>query len=411
MKRYRAIKERITITDDDNVLREVGSQSSSSALSVIVAGHDVQPLVRVNESRGRVRLRMCQLHTCLGAVLLLGAVIVAGSGSLPAVNLSVDSVRLAADQEAVVSIRVMPPNGIAAASLTLAFDTDALELVGWETLLFPSFVEQFAEIDDEPFFGETLEYQGELYERPVALRIVDKVGLRMAGVRLVPAGPNESRLLDLRFRLKPGAEPGFYPLDIEPTVLRSIDAGYPEDGISIDPLLTWITPTPDTPESDYPSILTADGLTDAAPRGWLTFTFLFSDESRNQLDDGWEIRYFGATGLTGPLDDWDQDGLINILEYFHGGNPTVRSSIPQMHPVKTADDRLLIRFPIAPTIMIFEVETSTDLIRWTSLPPDTVTMTLRPDLGHTDNWTMLEISVPIPENAVHGHFRLRIGYP
>ncbi len=371
-----------------------------------------RPVVaRDSESTGHGWLFSYGLLTCLGAVLLQGSAIVAGGGSAPAVNLSVDSVRVAADEEAVVSIRVMPPDGIAAASLTIAFDTDALELVGWETPLFPSFVEQFAEIDDEPFFGETFEYQGELYERPVALRIVDGLGLRMAGVRLVPAGPNENRLLDLRFRLTPGAEPGFYPLDIEPTVLRSTDAGYPEDGILIDPLLTWITPTSDTPDSNYPSILTADDLTDAAPRGWLTFTFLFSDESVNQLDDAWEIHYFGATGLTGPLDDWDQDGLINILEYFHGGDPTVRSSILQMHPVKTADDRLLIRFPIAPTVMIFEVETSTDLISWTPLPPDTVTMTLRPDLGQTDTWTMLEVSVPIPENAVHGHFRLRIGYP
>ncbi len=360
---------------------------------------------------GHGRLFSYGLRTCLGAVLMLGSVIVAGGGNAPAVNLSVDSVRVAADEEAVVSIRVMPPDGIAAATLTIAFDTDALELVGWETPLFPSFVEQFAEIDDEPFFGETIEYRGEVYERPAALRIVDGLGLRMAGVRLVPADPNENRLLDLRFRLTPGAEPGFYPLDVKPTVLRSTDAGYPEDGTSLDPLLTWIAPTPDTPDSDYPSVLTADGLTDAAPRGWLTFTLLFSDESGNQLDDAWEIRYFGATGLTGPLDDWDQDGLINILEYFHGGNPTVRSSIPQMHPVKTADDRLLIRFPIAPTVMIFEVETSTDLKSWTPLPSDTVTMTLRPDLGQTDTWTMLEVSVPIPENAFHGHFRLRIGYP
>ncbi len=407
MKRYRVIKERTTITDDYYVLREQGSQT----LSGIVAGHDVPPVVRGSASIGRSRLRMPRLHTYMGALFLLGSTLVAAGGSAPVVELSVDSVRVGADQEAVVSIRALPPDGIAAATLTLAFDTDALEVVGWETPLFPSFVEQFAEIDDEPFFGDTIEYQGEVYERPAALRILDGVGLRMAGVRLVPAGPNENRLLDVHFRLKPGAQPGFYPLDIEPTVLTSGDAGYPATGASLDALLAWIPPTPNTPDADYPSVLTADGLTDAAPRGWLSFTLLFSDESGNQLDDAWELRYFGATGLTGPLDDWDHDGLINLLEYFHGGDPTVRSSIPQMHPVKTADDRLLIRFPIAPTVMIFEVETSTDLKSWTPLPSDTVTMTLRPDLGQTDTWTMLEVSVPIPENAFHGHFRLRIGYP
>ncbi len=361
-------------------------------------------------SRKYGRLFSYGLRSCLGAVLMLGSVIVARAGSAPAVELSVDTVRVDADEEAIVSVRAMPPDGIAAAAVTVVFDTDALELAGWETPLFPSLLEQFAEIDDEPFFGETFEYQGEVYERPAALRIVDGVGLRMAGIRLVPAGPNENRLFDLSFRLAPGAEPGFYPIDIEPTVLISTDAGYPAVGASLDPLLNWIPPTPDMPVSDFPSLLTADELTDAAPRGWLTFTLPYFDGTGNQLDDAWEIRYFGATGLTGALDDWDNDGWINLLEYFHGGDPTVRSSIPPMHTIM-ADNRLLIRFPIAPTIMIFEVETSTDLKNWMSMSPDTVTMTLRPDLGQTDTWTMLEVSVPIPENVLHGHFRLRIGYP
>jgi len=43
------------------------------------------------------------------------------------------------------------------------------------------------------------------------------------------------------------------------------------------------------------------------------------------MSDGWEIRYFGHTGIA-PNDDRDGDGLSNMQEYLLGTNPTVDDS-------------------------------------------------------------------------------------
>lgn len=49
------------------------------------------------------------------------------------------------------------------------------------------------------------------------------------------------------------------------------------------------------------------------------------DLNENGMDDDWEILHFGSTNALngGALDDFEGDGLVNLLEFAFGSNPTV----------------------------------------------------------------------------------------
>lgn len=45
------------------------------------------------------------------------------------------------------------------------------------------------------------------------------------------------------------------------------------------------------------------------------------DADHDELNDAWEIHYFGSTDAAAD-EDWDHDGLSNISEYIYGSDPT-----------------------------------------------------------------------------------------
>jgi arylsulfatase A-like enzyme len=49
------------------------------------------------------------------------------------------------------------------------------------------------------------------------------------------------------------------------------------------------------------------------------------DLNKNGMDDDWEVLYFGSTNAVngGALDDYDLDGIDNLLEFAFGSNPSV----------------------------------------------------------------------------------------
>lgn len=61
---------------------------------------------------------------------------------------------------------------------------------------------------------------------------------------------------------------------------------------------------------------------------WATVTF---DADRDGLLDSWEELWWGTKTGHGALDDWDQDGVPELLELAFGLNPTVPDSagLPQ----------------------------------------------------------------------------------
>lgn len=59
-------------------------------------------------------------------------------------------------------------------------------------------------------------------------------------------------------------------------------------------------------------------------------TFIIElDADSDNMDDTWEIEYFGGTNVVngGAYDDFDNDGMLNIDEFISGVNPTNSSSV------------------------------------------------------------------------------------
>jgi len=348
-------------------------------------------------------MKTISVHICFSA--LAAASLHAGTA------VEVDSLHLAEDQIASIAVRATPPDGIVAAVFTIAYDTSAINLTGWESPMFPDFSTQFAEAGDEPWFGDSFtDEDGTVYTHPVAVSVKPGTGVRVAALRLAPGTTGEDRLFVLHLRLAEGAGPGFFPISVEPAVLTSAAAGYPADGLAVDPLLSLVPATIDSPDPAYPPVLTAAELPNATAPGILVFASRFNDTTGSGLDDAWEIRFFGGTGLTDATDDFDGDGLPNLLEMFHGGNPTIAGSVPAT-TARFENGRFILHLPMAPTLLSHVVETTTNLNSgWTEIPPGEIGFTLRPDLGQTSDWTMVELSLPAPPGD-RSFFRIRVSAP
>ena len=85
------------------------------------------------------------------------------------------------------------------------------------------------------------------------------------------------------------------------------------------------------------------------------------------LPDEWETTYFG--NLNQPHDgDFDKDGLPNLLEFAFGSSPTNPSDkfLPEVRLSGDGHVTLTWSSPEAASDLLFGVETSADLMSWTS---------------------------------------------
>lgn len=82
----------------------------------------------------------------------------------------------------------------------------------------------------------------------------------------------------------------------------------------------------------------------------------------------WADAYFAGAPLSGPLHDFDGDGITNLMEYLTGTDPTVVNSPPRLRPrmeggqFRVAFDRSSLASPSQINIGI-----STDLVNWTTI--------------------------------------------
>jgi hypothetical protein len=82
----------------------------------------------------------------------------------------------------------------------------------------------------------------------------------------------------------------------------------------------------------------------------------------------WSDTYFAGAPLSGPLHDFDGDGITNLMEYLTGTDPTVVNSLPRLRPrmdcglFRVAFDRSALAAPEQ-----LAIGTSTDLINWTTI--------------------------------------------
>jgi YVTN family beta-propeller protein len=106
-----------------------------------------------------------------------------------------------------------------------------------------------------------------------------------------------------------------------------------------------------------------------------------------------------TSGQRGLTDDPDQDGSENLLEYALGNHPNTAANIAQVTYSRTAT-HFRLHYPRLRSDLIYTVETSTDLLTWTTLNvlQDTTT-----PLGQTATAT-----VPAAPGAVRSFLRLRV---
>lgn len=90
-----------------------------------------------------------------------------------------------------------------------------------------------------------------------------------------------------------------------------------------------------------------------ASRGLVESTTTFTvsvDGDNDGLLDAWEINHFGATEDQGPADDFDQDGVVELIEMGLGLNPAGADAPGAMPPVSVDDGYLTITLTKQPGV-------------------------------------------------------------
>ena len=142
---------------------------------------------------------------------------------------------------------------------------------------------------------------------------------------------------------------------------------------------------------DYPGNITIQGGADIFASDTLATTpFTLNPTPVEQ----WRYNTFGASAnsaAASDLADWDHDGVPNLLEYALGmdGKTEDRNSLPK---ALTINNHLALSYVPSATDVTYSVESSTDLITWTTAnveavsianpdPPGSVTFRYKFPLG------------------------------
>ncbi len=95
------------------------------------------------------------------------------------------------------------------------------------------------------------------------------------------------------------------------------------------------------------------------------------DSDNDDLPDAWEIAYFGSIVAHAALDDADNDGLVNFLEYAFGLNPA-RGDSQTLPPARITGPVFAVSFtqPAGVSGVTCGAEWSTTLLpgSWTTIP-------------------------------------------
>ena len=121
----------------------------------------------------------------------------------------------------------------------------------------------------------------------------------------------------------------------------------------------------------------------------------------------WIAGHAFASGTSGPDDDPDRDGSVNLLEFFHGTHPLQAASRDTGPNLVREGNTLRLVYRRAKNIGGFTLQhqTSDTLAGWQALSP--VTPQVTADLGSVE-----EVSVTVPAGSGTGRFfRLSVVAP
>jgi rhamnogalacturonan endolyase len=123
------------------------------------------------------------------------------------------------------------------------------------------------------------------------------------------------------------------------------------------------------------------------------------DSDRDQINDDWEILYFGnLNGTSGdPGEDFDQDGFIDVDEYFAGTNPTNGGSLLEISSLSLPEGTNYVVSWQSVSNVVYEISISTNLTQPMWLPLAIEIQATPPINVHTS-------AIP---NAAHHYLRVR----
>ncbi|MEO5714129.1 MAG: hypothetical protein ABIT37_11635 [Luteolibacter sp.] len=119
----------------------------------------------------------------------------------------------------------------------------------------------------------------------------------------------------------------------------------------------------------------------------------------------WSAAYSFPSGQSGAADDPDGDGIVNLLESFHGTHPLQPASANVTARLTRDDTGLRLIYQRARNLAGYTVDHqfSSDLIHWTTIPSSNLGITTR-DLGTVDEVT---VTLP-PAGDATGYYHVKV---
>jgi hypothetical protein len=306
-----------------------------------------------------------------------------------ALELSIPMVEAEKDECVEIPLTVHNGLNITSAAFTVTFNTTALEVEATSEF-FPSIADQL----DESSEVAPILLVDDVSLLSTFVTAPKSNGIALAGMRLGPAPAGSAMIATLAVKLKAGQPAGTYDIDIVPTEMTTAVAGY-SDGEKLH-LVRGV---------DNAVLLSRTDYADAVVPGFVKFEEGAVDSDGDGLIDSWELEFFGDLTSTAGREDGDGDGRNDLLELFMGSDPTVSETTLGLIPALDAEG-FKVYFPRSKNNELpFALEWTEDLQTWTG---EGIVLAVRADLGETDDWVMIEASVPSADRA-RAFARLVIG--
>lgn len=107
----------------------------------------------------------------------------------------------------------------------------------------------------------------------------------------------------------------------------------------------------------------------------IVFVSSIIDTDNDDIDDDWEIQYFGEVGLIDGSGDEDSDGVSDFFEYIYGSDPTdpAERGSPFVAQANEAGEATHFSWQVKEGFTLgthYQALISTDLDEWNALPPE-----------------------------------------
>lgn len=295
------------------------------------------------------------------------------------------------NQTLIVPVLINNPQNIAGVTMTVTFDTNALD-VSIDSGFFGEYADNVDSEKINPFL--TLK-NGTQLDAPYVVRPIQNQGLAFSGVRLKGVTPlgNPNELMKLTIQFKESAQPGLYMISLSPTRTANI---------------TWNPIIGHREQNNlHPVIVSASDLANRVTSGSANLLPpLITDSDGDMIPDSWELKWFKSIDPASKTSNNDKDEFLDIMEYFLGTDPTKAENRVIIQPfIEDNHFKILLPMRLNHNLNV-SLQWSDNLSTWSS---EGIETTQRDDLPKGDGWATFELKTPISTlNQAKGFFSVEI---